>query len=120
MDFNLDSLTVSQVFGLLALVTLIDVAGSILLAITRGVFSLSYLAVWLQSHVLRRVFPIFALAVIGHGIGDGNIVPAIPFAFGMALAGLAAYALETINSLRDSLNPATPNVPDGTSPVPPA
>jgi hypothetical protein len=119
MDINLEALTLTQVFGLLAIITLFDVVGSIIMSIVRKEFSFSYVAVWLQSHTLRRVFPIFALAVIGHGVGEGTIVPAIAPAFAMALAGLLAYVLETIKSLADSLDPVTPNIPTDTSPIPP-
>jgi len=106
---DLNSLTLVQVFGLLALVAAFDVLGSMALAVVQGKFSLGAVAIWLQSHVLRRSFPIFALAVIGHGISAGGteIVPAIPPAFALALAGLAAYVLETVASLRDSFADAS-------------
>lgn len=100
-DLDLSNLTIQQVVGLTILTTAIDVLGGILLAIVHGTFSLSYVAVWLQSHVVPRVFPILALAAIGNGVPAFG-VPAIPFAYALALAGLAAYVLETIASLRDS------------------
>ncbi len=118
MNLDLENLTLVQVIGLTCLVTVIDVLGGIALAAVHGTFSLAYVAVWLQSHVLPRVFPILALAVIGHGIpADGSIVPAIPFAFGLALAGLAAYVLETVASLRDSFT-AKAAPPTDATPVP--
>jgi len=113
MEIDLSALTLTQVFGLLALIAAIDILGSMALAIVQGVFSLGATAVWLQSHVLKRAFPIFALAVIGHGVPTFDIPP-IPFAFGLAVAGLAAYVLETVASLRDSFGNAEP--PRDTSP----
>jgi hypothetical protein len=115
MEIDLTGLTLWQVFGFLTLVALIDIAGSIALALVKGTFNLGSIAVWIQSHVLRRVFPIFGLAVIGHGIPQLNI-PAIDIAFGMALAALAAYALETIASLRDSFGGNT-EPPTNTTPA---
>ena len=115
MDIDLTALTLYQVFGLLALLALLDVAGSIALAVVKGTFSLGAVAIWLQSHVLRRAFPIFGLAVIGHGVPTFDI-PAIAPAFALALAGLAAYALETIASLRDSFGGDTAP-PSDTSPA---
>lgn len=115
---DLSAITLQQLIGLTVLVTAIDVLGGIALAIVHGTFSLAYVAVWLQSHVLPRVFPIVALAFIGHGFPeDGSIVPAIPFAFGLAIAGLTAYVLETIASLRDSFTAKAPP-PTDESPVP--
>ena len=117
-DIDLTAITLQQLIGLTVLVTVLDVAGGIALAVVHGTFSLNYVAVWLQSHVLPRVFPIVALGLIGHGFpADGSIVPAIPFAFGLAIAGLTAYVLETIASLRDSFTgKAVP--PTDLTPVP--
>jgi hypothetical protein len=104
MNVDFTALTVWQVFGLAALLALLDTGGSMALAVVKGTFSLGSVAVWVQSHVLRRVFPIVALAILGHGIGTAAswIVPPIDTAFDLALVALAAYALETIASLRDS------------------
>lgn len=108
---DLNALTLQQVFGLLAAVTLVDVGFAIVTALAKGTFSLGAVAIWLQSHVLVRVFVIFALAVLGHGVGtDGEFVPPIPAAFGLALIGLGAYVLETIASMKGTLdNPTRPN-----------
>jgi hypothetical protein len=103
---DLNNLTLVQVFGLLALIAAFDVLGSIALAIVQGKFSLGAVAIWLQSHTLRRAFPIFALAVIGKGVPPLSI-PEIAPAFAVAIAGLAAYILETVASLRDSFADAS-------------
>ena len=114
MDIDLTALTLWQVFGLLTLVAFLDVAGSMALAVVKGTFSLGAVAIWIQSHVLKRVFPIFALAVLGKGIPTFD-VPPIEIAFGLALTALAAYVLETIASLRDSFGGDT-EAPRDTSP----
>jgi hypothetical protein len=116
---DLGVLTFTQLLGLTALVTVIDVVGAIALAVTQGKFDLAYVAAWLQSHTVKRVFPIFGLAVLGIGIGtDGSITPPIPLLFGLAQAGLLAYLLETVASLRSNFANAAA-VRDET-PVPPA
>ena len=116
MPIDLANITLTQIIGLTCLVTAIDILGGIALSIVHGTFTLAYVAVWLQSHVLPRVFPILALAVIGHGIPQLDI-PTIPFAFGLAIAGCTAYVLETIASLRDSFTAKAPP-PTDESPVP--
>lgn len=105
MELDLSNLTVVQVFTLSIVITLIDVASAVALSVIQGKFSAGAVAIWLQSHVLPREFPILALAIIGHGFGD--VVPAIPLAFGLAVIGLTAYAIETIASLRDSFADAS-------------
>lgn len=103
---DLANLTLVQVFALLAVIAAFDVLTAIAAAVSQGVFSLGAVAVWLQSHVLRRAFPIFALAVIGHGIPVLD-VPATGPAYLVALAGLGAYVLETIASIRASFADAS-------------
>lgn len=117
MDIDLSALTLEQVFGLLVVITAFDVVGSILAAIVQGKFNAAFVALWVQSHVLKRQFPIFALAVIGHGIPQLG-VPAIEPAYLAALAGLAAYVVETIKSLMDSVRGGDPPPPADTTPVP--
>jgi hypothetical protein len=102
---DLSNLTLVQVFATLAVIAAFDVLTAIVLSIVQNKFSLGAVAVWLQSHVIKRAFPIFALAVIGHGIGD--VVVAIPPAFVLAIAGLGAYLLETVASIRDSFADAS-------------
>jgi hypothetical protein len=118
VNIDLSALTLVQVFGLLAVVTVIDVVGAMVLALIHRTFDLAYVAVWIESHTLKRAFPIFSLAVLGNGIAQLGIPPIGP-AYAMALAALAAYVLETVASLRDSFSD-TPALPTDTSPVPPA
>lgn len=103
---DLSALTLQQVFGLLAVIAAFDVLTAIAASVAQGKFSLGAVAVWLQSHVLKRAFPIFALAVIGHGIPPLGVPPIEP-AFILAIAGLSAYVLETVASIRASLDDAS-------------
>jgi len=107
LDFT--DLSIVQVVSLAIVLAVIDTLGAIVLSVIQGKFSLGAVAIWLQSHVLRRVFPILALAVVGQGvtINGTAFLPAIPFAFGLSIAGLTAYAVETIASLRDSFSDAS-------------
>lgn len=113
---DLSNLTLVQVFGLLALTTLLDVLAAFILAVIHGDFSFGAVAIWIQSHTLKRVFPIFALAVVGHGIPQ-LAVPAIGPAYLMAIAGLTAYVIETVTSIYASFQSTTP--PTDTSPIVP-
>lgn len=103
---DLANLTLAQVFALLAVIAAFDVLTAIVASIVQGVFSLGAVAIWLQSHTLKRAFPIFALAVIGHGIPVLDVPPIGP-AYVVALAGLGAYVLETVASIRASLGDAS-------------
>lgn len=109
MNVDLSALTLTQAFATLAVVAAFDVLGSIALSVIQGKFSLGAVATWIQSHVLKRVFPIFAMAVLGHGIAaNGTVfVPAIEPAWLVAIAALAAYVLETVASIRDSIDDAS-------------
>ena len=117
MDLDLSNITLAQGAFFLVIVTALDVAAAMLLAAARGEFSLAYVAVWLQSHTLKRVFPIFALATLGHGVPQLDI-PAIPAFWGMAVAGLVAYILETVKSIQDSFG--GDNTPADADPQPQA
>jgi len=114
MDINLSAITLQQAFALLTVITLIDVAGAYLLAVIHGNFSLGVVALWLQSHTIRRVFPIFALAVLGHGAPQIGL-PEIPAAWAMAVVGLTAYVVETVASIAASFKDTTP--PSDTTPI---
>lgn len=103
---DLTALGLGEFLGLLLLVAAFDVIAAWVAAITQGVFSLGAVAIYIQSHVLKRVFPIFAMAVLGHGIPQLGI-PELPIASIAAVAFLGTYVLETIASIRGSFTDAS-------------
>ena len=66
---DLTNLPIESVLGLALVIALVDVAGSVVLAIAHRDFSASYLGDYLRTHVLLRVTPITLLGIAGHGIG---------------------------------------------------
>lgn len=117
MDIDFTALTLAQAGVALVVITALDVGAAYALAVIHGNFSLGVVAVWVQSHVIRRVFPIIALFALGHGIsvGDSVFLPAIPALWAAGLVALAAYALETIKSITASFADTTP--PADTTPT---
>ena len=101
MDIDLTNLTIRQVIALALTLAAVDFLGSVALAVKRGTFAFDLVLTVLRTHVLAKVFPIIALAVLGHGIPALD-VPALAPAALAATAALALYALETTASLRDS------------------
>ncbi len=99
---DLTSLTLAGFFGLLVLVMFFDVATASVIAIINGTFKTEFILAYLQSHVLKRVYLIFSLEVIGHGISFIGI-PAIGAAADAAVASLALYVVETLGSLKNNL-----------------
>lgn len=112
----LSDLTLLGVVTLTLLITAIDVVGAYLLAAAQGKFDLGYVANWLTSHSLKRVFPIYALALLGTGVEAAGI-PAIPPLFVAATVGVGGYLGETVKSIFVNFNDARA-VRDET-PVPP-
>lgn len=104
---DLSNLSIESIVGLLVLLGAVDVAGSIAIALASGNFSGTYVTEFLVTHVAKVWFPIFGLALVGHGIAALNI-PLIPLANGAALAALAAYAVATIASLKASFDDKAP------------
>ena len=65
-----------------------------------GTFALDAVAAFLRKHILGRVAPLGTMLVIGYFGGDqGTLI--LPF----AIAGLVAYAAETIASIKGNLAP---------------
>lgn len=104
---DLTNLPITAVVTYALLIAAVDTLGSIALAFKNGKFAVAYLMAYLKDHVLVRVFPILALAAVGHGVEPLGI-PAIPAASAVAVASLAGYVLETIGSLRDSWKDTAP------------
>lgn len=104
-DFT--NLPLEQLLGVMLLLAALDTLSAVALAIIRKEFSPSYVTAYLGSHVLRIIFPIFALGVIGHGIPQLG-VPAIAYAGLAASASLAAYAVKVVASILENFKETTP------------
>lgn len=95
------NLALPQFLGFLLLITAFDVVAAVFIAFTKGPFSTDYLMTYIRTHVVQRVFPIFALEVIGKGIPALGI-PAIGAAADFAAVSLGLYVVETIGSIKGS------------------
>jgi small basic protein len=103
MNIDLTALTVFQLACVLVVVAAIDTLSGIVGAIQAKTFTVSVLADYLESHVLKRVFPILGLAFIGQTLGGPNGAGAAIWA--TALLSLAAYIAETVASVSGNLSP---------------
>lgn len=112
----LSDLTPLGVLSLTALITFVDVAVAYALAVAQRKFDLSYVAVWLVSHSMLRIVPIYAMLILGVGIPAVQI-PAVPAIFSLSVAGVIAYFLETVKSVL--VNWADARARGDESPVPP-
>ena len=125
---DLTNLPITALFTYLLLIAVIDVAFNVVMAFVHGNFSAIYVADFLRTHILLRVFVIGALGILlrvfvigalgilGHGVAALG-VPAIPAVSLAATGGLAAYAIETIASLREGLTDTSP-APSPPTPTP--
>lgn len=108
-DLPLESI-VATLFFLAA----IDTVGSIVIAIGAGTFNGEYVTGFLVTHVRNVWLPIVSLGLLGTGVPAVNIPP-IPAASLAATAGLTAYAVATLASLKGSVEDKsavpTPPVP---------
>ena len=101
MSLDFTDLALTSVVATLLLFGALDTVGSVLIAVVSKTFSGAYLLGFLESHVQKVWFPIFALALAGTGIPALNIPP-IPAASLAATGALAAYAVTTLASLQQS------------------
>jgi len=98
---DLTGLPLEAVVSLAMIFAFADTAVSVVIAIANKNFKADYLADFLRSHVLLRVFPIIALALIGVGI-PALSVPAIPEASLAATVALGLYGIEVLGSIKSS------------------
>ena len=113
---DLTNLPLTALFTYLLIIAAIDVGFNVVLSIVHQNFSAIYVADFLRTHILLRVFVIGVLGILGHGV-EGLGVPAIPAVALAATGGLAAYAIETIASLREGLTDTSP-APSPPTPTP--
>lgn len=76
-----------------SVLALTDLVLGVCAAIVAKVFDPNYITNFIRKHVVGRVFPIITVAVLG------VIEPTL---FAIAAAAAAAYAVETLASIRDS------------------
>ncbi len=85
----------------LLFIALIDTGFAWVVALANHNFDAHYALDFLTSHVLKIGAPIAASALLGAGIPQLGIPP-IPMAAGFATVSLAAYAIMTLASIRDT------------------
>jgi hypothetical protein len=73
-------------------------------ALRDNTFALDAVAAWLRKHLMGRVGPLGALLGLHYFGGESGVV-FLP----IAIAGLAAYALETVASVKANLMPPAPS-----------
>lgn len=83
-----------------------DFATGSFAALRDGTFSFDALAAFLRKHILGRVAPLGTLLVLGYYGGAESST----FFLGAAIAGLTAYAAETVASIWGNFNPPTQSV----------
>lgn len=76
------------------LLTAADLLTGIAAAVARKTFALAQVADFIATHVVGRVLPIVGVGVLGHF--ETSL-------FALAAAAAAAYALETLGSIRANL-----------------
>lgn len=81
-----------------------DFATGSFAALKDGTFSLDALAAFLRKHLVGRVFPLATLLGLGYFGGPAGQI-FVPF----AIAGLTAYAAETISSVKGNFLPPKPS-----------
>ena len=81
-----------------------DFATGSFAALRDGTFQLDAIAAFLRKHIVGRVAPLGTLLVLGYFGGPD----AGTFFTAFAIAGLAAYAAETVASIKDNLIPPAP------------
>lgn len=104
---DLNALTLVQVLTLAVVLAAFDLVAAVVSSLVTHTFDPAKLPNFLVDHVLARIFPIGALAVIGAG-GPYIGLPLIPPMFALALAGLAAYLVATVASISASLPLSSP------------
>lgn len=105
-----------QLIALVAVVAaLADLVVAVVAALRRRELDVNVLADFLATHILARVLPIVALAglaaALAHGTAampdvPGPLTALIGTTWAAALAGVVAYAMETLASLQQSIKPA--------------
>ncbi|HEX5466376.1 MAG TPA: hypothetical protein VFW92_06840 [Candidatus Limnocylindrales bacterium] len=100
LDFS--ALNLTSFLIVLVILAGVDTVVGIGKALADHTFRLDTVAAFLGSHVLSRILPLAAMALLGQGLPQFGL-PAVAMAWALAAGGLAAYFAETVGSLRDTL-----------------
>lgn len=101
MSFDLSGITIAQVIIVTLVLTFLDFIGGVLPAVISRTFSAALVAAFLETHVLKRVFPIVGLLLISTSLGATTSAGQAVWA--LAILGVATYLAETVKSLSASL-----------------
>lgn len=103
LPFDISAITPIQLLILTASIALVDFVFAVVDALrpsTGTTFSWSIVANVLETHILKRVLPIYALAFLSFGVpGEGHV-----YIFGLAIGGVGIYLGETVVSVSASIH----------------
>jgi hypothetical protein len=116
LDIGVLNLSLKAIFAYCVLLALGDTFFNVLLSFKNGNFSAIYVADFIRTHIVLRVFAIGFLAILGNGVPVLEM-PAIPIVTDTATLALGAYLIETIASLREGTKSTAP-VPTPPTPTP--
>ena len=117
IDIGVLNLSLKAVFAYLVIVALADTVGNVLLSFKNGNFDPSYVADFVRTHIVLRVFAIGFLAILGNGVPFLEM-PTIPIVLDGAQVALGAYLVETVASLATGARGDTRPVPTPPTPTP--
>ena len=80
----------------------LDFVTGVIAAVRDGTFAMDVVAAWVRKHLLGRVAPLAALLAGSYLSGDAILST-------FAIAGLTAYAAETLASVMGNINPPKPS-----------
>jgi hypothetical protein len=107
---NFAGLTLAQAIVTLLAIAVLDFGFAIIAAASTHTLSLAILDQWVITHIVKRVFPLFGLAVLGHGIAVIDLQP-IGFVNLAFIAAAGTYALTTLGSIVSSIQEANQPAP---------
>jgi len=113
---DLTNIPLGSFFLYLVIIAAADVFWNTALAIAHKNFSADYVADFVRTHILLRILAIGIFAAFGHGV-PGLGIPEIPAVSLAATGALAAYAVETVWSMKGALTDTRP-VPEPPTPTP--
>lgn len=113
MNIDLTHLSLLQLLIVLLITAAVDTLTGIVGAVMSHTFTVDLVATYLETHVLKRVFPILGVGFLAQSLGGPEGAGAVIWAG--ALLSLGAYVAETVASVQTNLATAIPPAP----PAPP-